>query len=258
MENETNKRAEPTLYTLITGASAGLGRAIAVRLSQERRLILHGRDPVRLEETRRLCNAADAHVTWVFDLEQVSELAASLGPLLAGSGRAVSAFVHCAGMVTVLPMRSLDYRAAQKIMNVNFLSAVEITNLLLKKKTNGPHLGNILFVSSIWSQFGARAHSAYCASKAALDGLMRALAVELAPAVRVNSILPGAIETSMAARAFDDPVILDRLRQDYPMGLGRPEDIADSIEFILSAKARWLTGQQVVVDGGRTVNMSLK
>jgi NAD(P)-dependent dehydrogenase (short-subunit alcohol dehydrogenase family) len=258
MESETNKRADPTLYTLITGASAGLGRAAAVRLSREQRLILHGRDLRRLEETRRLCNSPDSHVTWAFDLEQVSELAGSLGPLLAENGRAVSAFVHCAGMVTVLPMRSVDYRVAQRIMNVNFFSAVEITNLLLKKKVNGSHLSSILFVSSIWSQFGARAHSAYCASKAALDGLMRALAVELAPAVRVNSLLPGAIETSMAAQAFDDPVILDRLKRDYPMGLGRPEDVADSIEFILSPKARWLTGQQVVVDGGRTVNMSLK
>jgi len=258
MENGINKQLDPALYTLITGASAGLGRAAAVRLSRQQRLILHGRNLERLEETRRMCESPERHIIWVFDLKQVSELAASLAPLLTSEGRGVDAFVHCAGIVTVLPMRSVDHRVARDIMDVNFFSAVEIINLLLKKKINGRHLASILFVSSIWSRFGARAHSAYCASKAALDGLMRALAVELAPAVRVNSILPGAIETSMAARAFDDPAILDKLKRDYPMGLGQPEDIADTIEFILSAKARWLTGQEIVVDGGRTVNMSLK
>ncbi len=205
-----------------------------------------------------MCLNPERHTVWSFDLKNPGELAGSLTPLLVASGRCVDAFVHCAGMVTVLPMRSLDYRVAREIMKVNFFSAAEIINVLLKKKVNSQRLTNILFVSSIWSRFGARGHSAYCASKAALDGLMRALAVELAPAIRVNSILPGAIRTSMAAQGFDDLTILEKLARDYPMGTGLPDDIADAIEFVLSAKARWLTGQQIVIDGGRTVNMSLK
>ncbi len=248
----------PAGFTLITGSSSGLGREAAVRLSRERSLILHGRNLDRLEETRRMCNAPDCHVLWPFDLKGVPELADSLTPLLAGSGRSVEAFVHCAGMVTVLPMRSIDYRVAHEIMNVNFFSAASIVNLLLQKKINNDRLTNVLFISSIWSRFGARGHSAYCATKAALDGLMRALAVELAPKVRVNSILPGAIPTAMAAQGLSDPAIAEKLGRDYPMGIGQPSDIADAIEFVLSPKARWLTGQQIVIDGGRTVNMSLK
>jgi len=245
-------------YTLVTGASSGLGRSTAVRLSRERNLILHGRNPERLEETLGMCLNRDRHIVWAFDLKNPGELAGSLTPLLAASARSVKAFVHCAGMVTVLPMRSVDYRVAHEIMNVNFFSAAEIVHTLLKKKVNGRALTDILFVSSIWSRFGARAHSAYCASKAALDGLMRALAVELAPAIRVNSILPGAIQTPMAAQGLADPSIAEKLEQDYPMGIGRPDDIADVIEFVLSDRARWLTGQEIVIDGGRTVNMSLK
>jgi NAD(P)-dependent dehydrogenase (short-subunit alcohol dehydrogenase family) len=205
-----------------------------------------------------MCEVPERHVLWPFDLKNPAELADSLTPLLGEAGCAVDAFVHCAGMVTVLPMRSVDYRAAQEIMNVNYFSAAQIVHLLLKKKINGQRLTNILFISSIWSRFGARAHAAYCASKAALDGLMRALAVELAPAIRVNSILPGAIETSMAAAGFADPEIVQKLNRDYPMGLGQPEDISDAIEFVLSSRARWVTGQEIVIDGGRTVNMSLK
>jgi NAD(P)-dependent dehydrogenase (short-subunit alcohol dehydrogenase family) len=245
------------LHTLVTGASSGLGRSAAVRLSRERNLILHGRNRERLQETLRMCLNPERHVVWAFDLKYPGELAGSLTPLLAASGRAVESFVHCAGMATVLPMRSVDYSVAQEIMNVNFFSAAEIVHVLLKRKVNSQRLTGILFVSSIFSRFGARAHSAYCASKAALDGLMRALAVELAPGIRVNSILPGAIQTSMAAEAFADPIIVDKLNRDYPLGLGEPDDIADAIEFVLSQKARWLTGQEIVIDGGRTVNMSL-
>lgn len=205
-----------------------------------------------------MCETPERHVSWSFDLKNVEELARSLAPMLADADRAVEAFLHCAGTVTVLPMRSVDYRVAQQIMDVNFFSAVEIVNLLLKKKINSQRLTNILFISSIWSRFGARGHSAYCASKAALDGLMRALAVELAPVIRVNSILPGAMQTTMAERGFADPEIVVKFKEDYPIGIGQPEDIAGVIEFILSPKARWLTGQQIVIDGGRTVNMSLK
>jgi len=244
--------------TLITGTSSGLGRASALRLSRERTLILHGRNLDRLEETRRQCHDPERHVLWPFDLKNIGNLSNSLVDLLSERTLSVEAFVHCAGMVTVLPARSIDYRIAQEIMTVNFLSAVEIINTLLKKKINQGGLSNIVFVSSIWARFGARGHSAYCASKSALDGFMRALAVELAPATRVNSILPGAIQTSMAEGGFADPVIAEKLRQDYPLGTGRADDIASAVEFVLSAGARWLTGQEIVIDGGRTINASLK
>lgn len=244
--------------TLVTGASSGLGRAAAVRLSRNHGLILHGRSPQRLEETRSLCAEPGKHHLWPFDLSAVSDLAPSLTSLLAGTGCLVDSFVHCAGSVTVLPLRSVDYGMAQATMNVNFFSALEIVHTLLQKKVNHGALANILFISSIWSRFGARGHTVYCASKAALDGLMRALAVELAPAVRVNSILPGAVQTAMAEPGFADPEIAANLARDYPLGTGVPDDIADAVEFILSGQARWITGQQFIVDGGRTTDMSLK
>jgi NAD(P)-dependent dehydrogenase (short-subunit alcohol dehydrogenase family) len=249
---------DPAVYTLVTGASSGIGRAVAVRLSHGRGLILHGRDVGRLEETRRLCEEPDRHVVWSFDLANIGGLTASLAPLLGEAGRAVEAFVHCAGVAPVLAARSVDYRAMQATLNVNFCSAAEITAVLLKKKTNAQKLRHIVFVSSIFSRYGARGHSAYCASKAALDGYMRALAVELAPDVRVNSILPGAVDTPMSVEGLADPEIVAKLARDYPLGVGRPDDIADAIEFLLSGKARWLTGQEIFIDGGRTANMSLK
>jgi NAD(P)-dependent dehydrogenase (short-subunit alcohol dehydrogenase family) len=98
----------------------------------------------------------------------------------------------------------------------------------------------------------------YCATKGALDALMRALAAELAPEVRVNSVLPGAVQTSMAAEGFSDPEIVENLRRDYPLGTGDVADIAEAVEFLLSERAKWVTGHEMVVDGGRTASMSLK
>jgi NAD(P)-dependent dehydrogenase (short-subunit alcohol dehydrogenase family) len=87
---------------------------------------------------------------------------------------------------------------------------------------------------------------------------MKSLSVELAPQVRVNSILPGAVRTPMAEYALKDPIIAEKLTGDYPLGLGEPHDIANLVEFLLSEKSRWITGQQLVIDGGRTANMSQK
>jgi NAD(P)-dependent dehydrogenase (short-subunit alcohol dehydrogenase family) len=87
---------------------------------------------------------------------------------------------------------------------------------------------------------------------------MRALAVELAPDTRVNSILPGALDTAMAASAMSDAEVAANVKASYPLGIGKPEDIANAVQFLLSDEARWLTGQELVIDGGRTVNFSLK
>jgi len=245
-------------YTLVTGASSGIGRAIAERLVRSRRLILHGRDNGRLEETRSACARPESHLLWTHDFRQVAQVAPALTGLLIGQGMAVDGFVHCAGAVHVLPARSARLEAVLESLNVNYVAAQQIIATLLKKRVNPGRLRSVVVISSIWSQFGARGHSLYCASKAALDGMVRALAVELAPDVRVNSVLPGAVRTPMAEAALADPRIVEGLRQNYPLGLGQPADVAAAVEFLMSEDARWITGQQFVVDGGRTVNMSHK
>jgi NAD(P)-dependent dehydrogenase (short-subunit alcohol dehydrogenase family) len=85
---------------------------------------------------------------------------------------------------------------------------------------------------------------------------MRAIAVELAPGVRANSVLPGAIRTPMTERMLEDSDIAARLAAEYPLGIGAETDVVNAIEFLLSDAARWITGQQLVVDGGRTINIT--
>ena len=138
----------------------------------------------------------------------------------------------------------------------NVISAALIAKVLVQKKINASALESIVFVSSNISNYGAKAFSVYAASKGALDSLMRCLAVELAPRVRVNSVLPGAIQTGMTKNMFENTEVIDRMVKTYPLGFGKVEDIPPMIEFLLSEGSRWITGQQITIDGGRTINVT--
>ena len=247
---------DPSKVTLITGASSGSGRRIAVHLSRSRRLILHGRDCARLLETRDLCERPAEHLMWNFDLRRGDHIEGALEPLLRVNQLAIENFVHCAGTLKIQPLRLLDRGSAQEILDVNFMAALEILRLLVRPKINAKHLRGVVLISSTASRFGARGFSAYCASKGALDAFMRAAAVELAPRVRVNSVLPGATRSAMTAAMLSVTELRGRMESDYPLGLGDPDDVAWAVEFLLSDKSRWITGQEFVVDGGRTANIS--
>ncbi len=256
--NITRSEVSTQAHLLISGATSGVGTAIAQRLAAERPLLLHGRDSEKLQSLVASLPTGYPHETWIYDLRDINGLNASLEAKLQHSGISVGAFVHCAGIAVVLPARGAPLATTQESLNINFLAAQQLVGSLLKRRHNPAALADVIFISSIYSQVGVRGHSIYCATKAALDGLMRALAVELAPGTRVNSILPGALATKMASEALENAEIRAHLQKSYPLGIGRPEDVAEAAHFILSSGARWLTGQEIVLDGGRTVNFSLK
>jgi NAD(P)-dependent dehydrogenase (short-subunit alcohol dehydrogenase family) len=242
-------------YVLITGASSGMGEEIAIALSQIYNIVLCGRDSDRLNLVRGKC-ASGNHVVWQYDLSVVDKIEEDLTDYLKGNGIQVSFFVHCAGNMTMYPVRMLNAKAFTEAFNVNVVSAAMITKILVGKKSNDSSLRSVVFISSNISNFGAKAFCIYGSSKAGLDGLMRSLAIELAPKVRVNSVLPGAVRTRMTEHIFSDEEVIGRMASTYPLGLGDVKDIKNAVCFLLSDKARWITGQQLTVDGGRTVNIT--
>ena len=241
-------------YTLITGASSGVGRELAIYLSKTRKLILNGRNKERLLETAERCE--NEPLIWQFDLGNTAELETAFGQWVKENEVAVEAFVHCAGLMKMVPLRAVNEEVLASTFGVNVFAPALITKILSSRKFNGRNLKSAVFISSNISNRGAAAFSSYGSSKAALDGLMRNLSVELAPNVRVNSVLPGGMITEMTKDIFDDEVKKAEFEKNYPLGIGTPNDIAPMVEFLLSDKASWITGQQFVVDGGRTIDIT--
>lgn len=243
-------------FVLVTGATSDIGRAIAIDLSKDHQLVLHGRNEEALNNVRLACSNPDQHHIFCFDLSQPEALRPSLISFLNQAGVEISYVVHCAAMMKVLHMKAVDLKTTYQLFNVNLFSIIEIVSVLVNKRFNKGALRSVVFISAILARCGSTGHHLYSASKGALDGLMRSLAVELAPQVRVNSVLPGAVETKMASHLLSDPALVAKLNRDYPLGIGKPKDIAPVVRFLLSEGASWITGQEIIVDGGRTINIS--
>jgi len=241
----------PALCTLLTGASSDIGRELALNLAHGRRLILGGRDKEFLESVRQACPDPSGHRIWQQDLEQVGQLEASLGDLLQREDLQVEHFVHGAGRLEVAPLRLLDPAGISALFQVNLFAAMEITRHLSRRRFNGDALRSVLFISSIAARVGTPGFSAYAASKGALGALCRSLAVELAPSVRVNCVLPGGILTRGTAALYQNRETQDKRSL---LGPGLARDVAGVTSFLVSDEARWITGQEFVVDGGSSIH----
>lgn len=244
-------------YILITGASSGIGKSLATHFSNKYNVILCSRNLQKLEETKMKCNVDNRHLIWNFDLNDVNNIEESLSTFIREKDIKIKYFIHCAGFLKMGPCKVFSVQTFLSSYNVNVISAAMITKVLTSKKVNNSSIRSIVFISSNVSNFGAKGFSTYVSSKSALDGLMHCLAVELAPKVRVNSILPGGIKTEMTENMqLMDEDAEKRMYKEYPLGMGKPEYIVKAAEFLLSDNAEWITGQQFTVDGGRTVNIT--
>lgn len=234
-------------YLLLTGASSGIGRQCAIQLSKDYNLILCARREENLIETKNLCNNSDNHLIFKCDLSDISTIDEKLNNFLIQNDIVVSRFLHCAGCLTLLPAKGFDYELCIKTFNTNVFSAMAIMKVLLKKN-NKKALKNVVLISALYSKKGVVGNSVYASSKGALDSFMRCMAKELAPNVRVNSILPGGVETEITMTTpLEQKEIM---MKDYPLGFGQTEDVANMAEFLFSDKSKWITGQQFSVDGG--------
>lgn len=243
-------------YLLITGASSGIGRQCAIELSEKYNLILCARRKDKLAETKSLCKNSGNHLIFSYDLSDVANLEQALANFIKSNDIVVDKFLHCAGTIGMLPLKLVTPEFMIDCLKINLISAELIVKVLINKRYNFSSLKNVVFISSNISNMGAKAFSAYSASKSGLDGMMRSLAMELAPKVRVNSVLPGAIQTEMTATIDSNAEVSERMMLTYPLGMGKTGYIADAVEFLFSDKSEWITGHQLVVDGGRSVNIS--
>lgn len=231
---------------LVTGASSGIGRAIATACSRMgATIVATGRNFQKLEATM---GSLDGEANLVFSadltkIEDIKNLAINV-PKLDG-------VVHCAGIGHRMPAKLLTEAEVDKVMKSNFMSAVSFqTELMNAKKIN--KASSIVFVASAAPQMPAFGNAAYTASKAAIIGYAKCLALELAPrGIRVNCICPAMVWTDLIMQGGVGKEELEQAQQKYPLKrYGQPEDVANLAIYLLSDASQWMTNSCIDITGG--------
>jgi NAD(P)-dependent dehydrogenase (short-subunit alcohol dehydrogenase family) len=251
-----NARTKQTLdRLLITGASSGIGRAISVELSKDYDLVIHGKTLEKANETLQSCTPGN-HSIWTADFAHPQDAAESLKEFLRIKGFSITHIVHSAGISSTIPARLITPEIASLVTNVNYLSPLQVFSVLSSRITNPGRLRSVVSLSSIWANFGATGQSLYSGSKAALDAAIRCFALEHAQSTRFNSISLGVVDSPMASSVLQNEDLSSAINRQYPLGIGNFEDIIPLVKFLLGAESKWMTGQNVYLDGGRSVNFS--
>lgn len=233
---------------LITGASGGLGRATAVSLATNGATVVAcGRDRSRLEATVADC-PGEGHVIALGDLTTDEAMDATAD--IAGK---VDGIVHCAGISIPTPLRLAKREFVEAVFRTNYVAPMMLTQRMLAKGRVAKG-GSILFVSSINAFRGVAGTGIYAGSKGALVATTRCVALETAKhGIRVNCIAPDLVETSLletSGTLQDTGEWLEMQRKLHPLGLGKPDDVANAAIFFLSDASRWITGTSLLMDGG--------
>lgn len=236
---------------LVTGASRGIGRAAALLFAKEGWRVAIGyykSESDALSLLNEIASFGGQAVLCRGDLKdraqafQVVEQAENvLGHL--------DALINNAGSAQYGLLTDLTEKDWRQVCGANLDSAVYCTQAAARGMIKR-HAGAVVNVSSMWGQVGASCEAAYSAAKAGIIGLTKALAQELGPSgIRVNCVAPGVIQTDMLSAISEETA--EALRQDTPLGeIGKPEDVAQAILFLASARARFITGQILGVNGG--------
>ncbi|MFJ7729181.1 elongation factor P 5-aminopentanone reductase [Neobacillus sp. NPDC097160] len=234
-------------YALITGASGGIGQAVACNLAAKGyslylhynknkqsimglmdKLLLFGGEYIPIQADLRTSTGYKSISSQIFSLD---------------------AIIHCGGNSQYGLLMDLQQEEAEAVMNIHVLNPLMLTKELLPKFLRKGS-GNIIVITSIWGQTGAACEVAYSAAKGAQIAFVKALSKEVAlNGIRVNAIAPGAVATPMMEGFTPEEV--EQISFEIPMGrLGLPEEIAGSVAFLLSDEASYITGQVLAINGG--------
>ena len=244
-------------HILVTGAGSGIGRQTAVLLSNYgAKVSIVDISEENLSETIRMMSGTH-HSMHVINLAEVEKLEDQIKNIVSEQG-AFDGYVQSAGINRDLPIANVKFEKLHQMMLVNFYSFFEIVRILSRKGRFNPGL-SIVGISSTASLCGVPAQTAYSATKAAMNGTMRAMARELGEKeIRVNTVLPGPTNTGMyqdylAMRAeTKDPDQTKITSARNYLGMNMPEDVANAIIFLLSPASRHITGVMLPVDAGYT------
>lgn len=235
---------------LVTGASSGIGKSIAIECSRMgANVIITARNETRLQDTLSKMEKGN-HQIFIANLEVEDEIDSLINsiPVLHG-------IVHSAGIAMPVPFNFISREKIKNIFDINYCSPILLSQKALKAKKiiKG---GSIVFVSSIsgviCSYVGG---TLYSSTKGAINGAIKGMAIELASKkIRVNSVVPGMINTNILENGEIAQEQLEADKKNYPLGrYGEPEDVAHAVIYLLSDASQWVTGSNLLIDGGYTL-----
>jgi NAD(P)-dependent dehydrogenase (short-subunit alcohol dehydrogenase family) len=239
---------------LVTGASSGIGQATARMIAQcGGKVIISGRNEARLNETLSSLEGT-GHFASAVDLVDADQTADWMKKIVEEHGCLTGVF-HSAGIGFVRPIRLIKQTHLNDVFGSSFFAAFGIARAASQKNMiiDG---GSLVFMSSAAGFRGRKGMTAYSAAKAAIDGMIRPLACEMAPRkIRVNSIVSAAVKTAMHDQfvASVSEAEISNYENCHLLGFGEIDDISNAAIFLLSSASSWVTGTSIVVDGGYVV-----
>lgn len=235
---------------LVTGATSGIGLALCEYLiANSVKVIAVGRDESKVSHL--ISNSYFEFIT--LDLNAFSTYNLLFENRL--DQEKYDGMVHCAGMEETLPISLYTIEKIQNIYQINVFSGIELLRNFSKKKFSNDN-SSIIFISSVMGELGQPGKIGYCSTKAAILGVVKASALELSKRkIRVNAISPGVVNTPMTEKLFEliEEDNINKIKEMHPLGFGEVADIVPLLAFLLSDNSRWITGQNIKIDGGYSI-----
>ena len=248
-----SEQQEKRKIAIVTGGASGIGFAIAQEFVKNNIFtIIIGRDNTKLENAKNTFGSLCETIS--FDLGKLGEIPALIDGIRAKHGQ-IDILVNNAGINMKKEFCDVTDEDFMKVIQTNLISVFSISREVVKAMLPF-NSGCIINISSMAAQYGIPKVIAYTAAKTAIDGMTKAMAVELSPkGIRINAIAPGFIATDMSAKALDsDPERKNKVFSRTPMGyLGEPKDIGTTAAFLASDAAKYITGVVIPVDGGNSI-----
>ena len=240
---------------IVTGASSGIGEATAILLNELGATVVGiGRNQERLEGMKAKCKSPENMFLEQKDLtEDIEGLPKYVKSLKEKYGK-FSGMAYCAGVSALNPLRTITYEYLTNIFDINYFAPIMMIKSIGDKRNNVGLGTSIVTISSIDAILNSKGQSVYGASKAALSASIKALSRELTQqnGVRINAVLPSMIKTSMTMNSQVQGLGINQNInfEEYPFGWGEPNDVANMIVYLLSDKAKFISGQNYVIDSG--------
>ncbi|WP_396591187.1 SDR family NAD(P)-dependent oxidoreductase [Allomuricauda sp. R78024] len=239
---------------LVTGATSGIGKGVCLDLlSQGARVIGIGRDKKKVDD---LASSFDKEkfLFISYDLNNVDGIEELVKNNLPNQEK-LDGLVLCAGKEETVPLSMYKEDKIKSIFNINLFSGIELLRIFSKKKFSNDN-SSVVFFSSVMGELGQPGKVGYCATKSAVLGVVKSASLELAKRkIRVNAVSPGIVATPMTKKLFSQlsEENVSEIEEMHPLGIGQIEDVTPVVLFLLSNVSKWITGQNIKIDGGYSV-----